>query len=107
MTQNGANTQPGRGGLPRQEAKSEKRGTAVRTGGYCKNFRQPYQAKQWGEDYIYTKWAREAKERKLSDYDAGKIIEVEREEYHDCGMDYCDCFMSDGSVSTLNFGYSD
>ena len=65
------------------------------------------QAKQWGEDYIYTKWAREAKERKLSDYDAGKTIEVEREEYHDCGMDYCDCFMSDGSVSTLNFGYSD
>ena len=65
------------------------------------------QAKQWGEDYIYTKWAREAKEKKLADYDAGKVIEVEREEYREYGMDCCDHFMSDGSVSISNFGYSD
>ena len=65
------------------------------------------QAKQWGEDYIYTKWAREAKERKLADYDAGKVIEVEHEDYREHGMDWRDCFMSDGSVSTVNFGYSD
>lgn len=65
------------------------------------------QERRWGEDCIYTKWAKEAKIKKLADYDAGKVIEVEREEYHEGGMDYCDYFMSDGSVLTSNFGYTD
>ena len=64
-------------------------------------------AKQWGDDYIYTRWARESKEKDLQDYDEGKVIAVYIEEYHKDGMDYADTHYSDGTVSTTSYGYSD
>lgn len=63
--------------------------------------------KQWGENYIYTEWAREAKERKLAEYDAGKVILVEKESYYDCGMDWEREYYSDGSIQNVCYGYSD
>lgn len=65
------------------------------------------QAKQWGEDYIYTRWARESKAKRLKEYDSGKVVEVYSEECHRDGMDYVDRYYSDGTVDTSNYGYSD
>lgn len=63
--------------------------------------------KQWGVDYIYSKWAREARDQKLAEYDSGKVIVVEKESYFENHMDFQDEFMSDGTVQTTCYGFSD
>lgn len=34
-------------------------------------------AKQWGEDYIYTRWARESKVKALEAYDRGEVVYID------------------------------
>ncbi len=68
-------------------------------------------AKQWGEDYIYTQWAREARDRKMEQWRAGEVVLVHTEHYVDsygngCG-DYEDELYSDGTVKTACYGYLD
>ena len=66
-----------------------------------------YSAKQFG---YYSYWAiraREYKESALRDYDTGKVVFVEKEEYHENGMDYAILYYSDGSTSHECYGYSD
>ena len=46
------------------------------------------EAKKWGENYIYTKWARESKVKNLEQYDEGKVVAVYSNEYHLDGMDW-------------------
>ena len=65
------------------------------------------QANHWGDDYIYTEWARESKAKNLQAYDEGKVVAVYTEEYHKDGMDWAKTYYSDGTVSTTNYGYSD
>lgn len=66
---------------------------------------------QWGEHYIYTEWAKEARDKKLKDFDEGKVIAVKTVSYCDTygnGLgDYSDTLYSDGTVKTVCFGYSD
>lgn len=62
---------------------------------------------KWGEDYIYTKWARERKVQTLADYDAGKVVYVGSEWYHEHGMDFEREYYSDGSTKDKCYGYSD
>lgn len=68
-------------------------------------------AKQWGEDYIYTRWARESRDKMLKKFDAGEVIPVYTASYVDsygngCG-DYSDTLYSDGTVKTACYGYLD
>ena len=67
--------------------------------------------KQWGPDYIYTKWAREARDKKMAQFKAGEVVQVYSESYVDsygngCG-NFEDILYSDGSVKTACFGYLD
>ena len=67
--------------------------------------------RQWGKDYIYTKWAREARDKKMEQYRAGEVIDVYSEQYVDrygngCG-DFEDVLYSDGTVRTACYGYLD
>lgn len=67
--------------------------------------------KQWGEDYIYTEWAKEAREKKFAKFKAGEVVEVKREDFVDsygngCGS-YTDVLYSDGHVITECYGYLD
>jgi hypothetical protein len=58
----------------------------------------------------YSYWTRRAieyKESALRDYDAGKAVFVEKEEYHEDGMDFAILYYSDGSISHECYGYSD
>lgn len=69
------------------------------------------QAKHWGPDYIYTKWARESRDEKLAKFKAGEVVPVYKESYVDkygngCG-EYEDVLYSDGTVTTCCYGYSD
>lgn len=63
--------------------------------------------KKWGENYIYTKWARERKDNILAKFDAGEVVMVEKEHYHEGGMDFEREFYSDGSTSDICYGYMD
>lgn len=68
-------------------------------------------AKQWGEDYIYTQWAREWRDKQMDQFRKGEVVEVHRETYVDsygngCG-DYEDILYSDGTVKTACYGYLD
>lgn len=65
------------------------------------------EAKHWGENYIYTKWARESKAKNLEQYDEGKVVAVYSNEYHLDGMDYADTYYSDGTKITTCYGYTD
>lgn len=65
------------------------------------------QAKRWGIDYIYTKWARESTAKRLAAFDAGEVIRVESNEYHKDCMDWKDTYYSDGTVDTICYGYTD
>lgn len=64
-------------------------------------------AKQWGDDYIYTNWARAAKAKNMQDWKEGKIVKVYTEEYHKNGMDFSNTYYSDGTMTTACFGYDD
>lgn len=64
-------------------------------------------AKQWGENGIYTKWARESKVKNLEQYDEGKVVAVYSNEYHLNGMDWVDTYYSDGTKVTGCYGYTD
>ena len=65
------------------------------------------EAAHWGESYIYTTWAREAKAKNMQDWKEGKVVHVYSEEYHKDGMDWADTYYSDGTMITSNFGYTD
>lgn len=65
------------------------------------------EAKKWGENYIYTKWARESKVKNLEQYDEGKVVAVYSNEYHLDGMDWADTYYSDGTKVTSCYGYTD
>lgn len=67
--------------------------------------------KQWGVDYIYSKWARERRDELIGKYDAGEVIPVLTEEFVDsygngCGS-FEDTLYSDGTVKTACYGYLD
>lgn len=64
-------------------------------------------AKQWGENYIYTRWARENKDKTLAKYDAGEAVMVEKEWYCENGMEYIREFYSDGTTREICYGYMD
>ena len=69
------------------------------------------EAKHWGEDYIYTEWARKARDRKMEQFRRGEVVEVYTVEYR-AGYgngtgDYADTLYSDGTVRTACYGYSD
>lgn len=64
-------------------------------------------AAQWGENYIYTRWAKDRMETQLATYDAGGVISVETETYIENSTEYEKVYMSDGTVRTINFGYID
>ena len=62
---------------------------------------------QWGKDYTYSRWAREEREKTLAEYDAGKVICVERAPCVEKGRDLELLYMSDGTVRTVSYGYLD
>ena len=67
--------------------------------------------RQWGVDYIYSRWARESRDKKLEAYRNGEVIEVCSVNYVDsygngCG-DYEAVLCSDGSVKNYCYGYLD
>lgn len=69
------------------------------------------QAKHWGPDNIYTKWARESRNTNFAKFQAGEIIPVYKESYvsnygNGCG-DFEDVLYSDGTVKTFCYGYLD
>lgn len=69
------------------------------------------EAKQWGEDFIYTIWAREARDEKMAKFDRGEVVLVKTVDYVDsygngCG-NYSDTLYSDGHVETACYGYLD
>lgn len=64
-------------------------------------------AAQWGENYIYTRWAKDKMTSDLAKYDAGKVIPVETETYIENSTEYEKVYMSDGTVKTVNYGYID
>lgn len=64
-------------------------------------------AAQWGENYIYTRWAKDARDEKLRRYDAGEVIPVETDTYIENCTEYERVFMSNGTVQTVNYGYID
>ena len=64
-------------------------------------------AKQWGANDYYTKRAREYAKERLEKFDNGEIVEVYNDSYHKDGMDWTDCFYSDGTKGTMCFGYID
>lgn len=66
---------------------------------------------RWGVDYIYSRWARENRDKKLEAYRNGEVIEVCNIPYVDsygngCG-NYEAILLSDGSVRTACYGYYD
>lgn len=68
-------------------------------------------ARQWGENDIYTRWAREAREKKMAEFRSGKVVDVHHVSYCDSygngTGDYTDVLYSDGTVKTICYGYSD
>lgn len=64
-------------------------------------------AKQWGEDYIYTRWAKKYREETIAKYDAGEVVMVEKEYYRENGMEFIRKFYSDGSIGEISYGYMD
>ena len=67
--------------------------------------------RHWGVDYIYSQWAREARDKYMSAFRAGEVVPVCSRSYVDkygngCG-DYEDTLYSDGHVETACFGYLD
>ena len=67
--------------------------------------------KRWGEDYIYTTWAKEARDEKFAKWKNGEVVVVKVEQFVDsygngCG-DYEDWLYSDGRVETACYGYLD
>jgi hypothetical protein len=67
--------------------------------------------KQWGMNYIYSEWAREDRDKKIEEFDAGKVILVKKEpfvdNYGNGTGDYEREIYSDGTVKTICYGYSD
>lgn len=63
--------------------------------------------KQWGEDYIYTRWAKEYREDTIARYDEGEVVMVEKEYCCEDGMEFIVEFYSDGSASKICYGYMD
>lgn len=63
--------------------------------------------KHWGVNSFWADMARNARERKLADYDSGKAIVVETEPYCENHMDFEDEYMSDGTVRTACYGFYD
>ena len=63
--------------------------------------------RQWGSDYIYTKWARERKECTLAQYDSGMVVLVEKDWYCKNGMEWETEFYSDGTTKEVCYGYMD
>lgn len=64
-------------------------------------------AAQWGENYIYTRWAKDRMETQLAKYDAGEVIPVETETYIENSTEFEKVYMSNGTVQTVNYGYID
>ena len=64
-------------------------------------------AAQWGENYIYTRWAKDKMASDLAKYDAGEVIPVETDTYIENSIEYERVYMSDGTVQTINYGYID
>lgn len=64
-------------------------------------------SKEWGNDSIYTIWAREAKIKNMRDWEEGKIVKVYTEYYHSQGMDFGNIYYSDGTMITTCYGYDD
>lgn len=64
-------------------------------------------AAQWGENYIYTRWAKDKMMSDLAKYDAGEVIVVETDTYIEHGVENEVVFMSDGTVQVVNYGYID
>ena len=67
--------------------------------------------KHWGVDYIYSKWAREARDKYMKEFREGKVVPVHTITYVDkygngCG-DFDDTLYSDGHVETSCYGYLD
>ena len=66
---------------------------------------------QWGKDSFYADKARESKEIKLAQWKAGKVISVYSRSYCDRygngTGDFSDTLMSDGTVETSCYGYTD
>lgn len=67
--------------------------------------------KQWGKDYIYSRWAREYRDKQMAKFKAGEVVEVHTESFVDsygngCG-NFEDVLYSDGSVKTACYGYLD
>lgn len=67
--------------------------------------------KQWGEDYIYSEWARHSREEKFAQWQNGEVVVVHVVAYVDkfgsgCG-DYEDWLYSDGHVETVCYGSID
>lgn len=65
------------------------------------------EAKKWGTNYIYTRWAREDKDNKLAKYDMGEVILVESEWYYEDGMNFEIEYYSDSSIKRACYGYYD
>ena len=69
------------------------------------------EAKRWGEDYIYTRWAREARDKEMEKFRQGEVVKVYSVEYSDSygngTGDYTDTLYSDGTVRTACYGYCD
>lgn len=63
-------------------------------------------ATQWGDDYIYTDWARKHKEKVLYAYDNGlEPVSVAKIDWHyDNGYDYEYYLYTDGSVKCSIYG---
>lgn len=65
----------------------------------------------WGKDYIYTQWAREARDKKMKDFDEGKVVSVWTEDFVDSygsgTGNYSDTLYSDGHVETACYGSYD
>ena len=63
-------------------------------------------AQQWGDDYIYTKWARDHKTKALDAYDRNldpvQVAIIDR--HYEDGYDYEDWLYTDGSVKTFMYG---
>lgn len=67
--------------------------------------------RRWGKDNIYSKWAREFRDKKMMQFQAGDVVAVYFEEYSDSygngTGDFKDTLYSDGHVETACYGYTD
>jgi hypothetical protein len=64
-------------------------------------------ARQWGKDHIYTKWAEQSKKDKLARFDGGEAVRFQIKAYHKDGMDWEKRYFSDGTTDNVCLGYND